>query len=54
MGFLSLMTKSQFTNLKDELELDSKSVILCISTEGDTDESQYKRIVKDMEYPVPF
>lgn len=54
VGLLSLMTKSQFTNLKDELGLDSKSVILCISTEGDTDESQYKRIVKDMKYPVPF
>lgn len=54
VGLLSLMTKSQLTNLKDELGLNSKSVILCISTEGDTDESQYKRIVKDMEYPVPF
>ncbi|MCH3950974.1 MAG: diaminopropionate ammonia-lyase [Acidaminococcus sp.] len=37
--------------LRDELHLDAHSRILCISTEGDTDRENYRRIVWDGAYP---
>lgn len=36
--------------LKEQLQLDSNSVVLCISTEGDTDKENYRRIVWDGKY----
>lgn len=37
--------------LRDELQLDSDSKVLCISTEGDTDRVNYRRIVWDGLWP---
>lgn len=37
--------------LKQQLKLDESSVVLCISTEGDTDKENYRKIVWDGAYP---
>ena len=37
--------------LREELALDGNSKVLCISTEGDTDRQNYRRIVWDGLYP---
>ena len=37
--------------LREELQLDGNSRVLCISTEGDTDRAGYRRIVWDGAYP---
>ena len=37
--------------LKAKLGLDSEAVVLCISTEGDTDPENYRKIVFENEYP---
>lgn len=42
----------ELTALKEKLQLDNNSVILCISTEGDTDKGNYHRIVWDGKYGV--
>lgn len=45
-GFLyELMTNDSLEYLRRELEIDSGSRVLCISTEGDTDRENYRRIV---------
>lgn len=47
-GLLSIMTKNNEVSneLKEILELDENSVVLCINSEGDTDPKLYKEIVK--------
>ena len=47
-GLLSIMTKNNniSNELKEILELDETSVVLCINSEGDTDPKLYKEIVK--------
>lgn len=46
MGFLSeVMTKDEYSHIKKELSLDENSVVLIISTEGDTDRESFERIV---------
>jgi diaminopropionate ammonia-lyase len=37
--------------LRERLGLDGSSRVLCISTEGDTDRENYRRIVWDGAYP---
>ena len=52
MGFVAeVLTNPALTDLKQQLALDSDSKILCISTEGDTDRENYRRIVWDGRYP---
>ncbi len=49
-GVISLfMERPEYRELKDELGLDENSVVLLISTEGDTDPIMYKEIVWDGE-----
>ena len=40
-----LMTNGELSKVRDMLGLDSSSVVLCISTEGDTDKESYNRTV---------
>jgi diaminopropionate ammonia-lyase len=40
--------------LREALGLNAESRVLLFSTEGDTDPDQYRRIVWEGEYPVPF
>jgi len=46
-----IMTDPALAWIKDELEIDKSSKILCFSTEGDTDRENYRRIVWDGDYP---
>jgi len=46
MGFVAeLLTNPQHSQLKDQLQITKDSIILCISTEGDTDKENYKKIL---------
>ena len=45
-----IMTNEQLNDLKGKLELNKDSNILCISTEGDTDQSSYRNIVWNGAY----
>lgn len=49
----AVLEKQELAWLKDALSLDSSSRILCISTEGDTDRANYRRIVWEGRYPDP-
>ena len=52
MGFVTeVLTNPALRDLKQQLALNSESRILCISTEGDTDRENYRRIVWDGLYP---
>ncbi len=46
-----LMTNPELADMKEKLGLDENSVVLCFSTEGDTDKENYKKIVWDGMYP---
>lgn len=46
-----LMTDENLKEYKNTLELDENSVVLCFSTEGDTDKKGYRDIVWEGEYP---
>ena len=46
-----IMQNDSLDWLRSQLRLDASSRILCISTEGDTDKSNYRRIVWDGLYP---
>ena len=47
-GFvIELMQKEELRRLRDMIKLDQDSVVLCFSTEGDTDRENYRRIVWD-------
>lgn len=48
-----LMTDDSLQELRASLGLDKTSHVLCISTEGDTDRTAYRRIVWDGAYPSP-
>lgn len=55
LGLLSLlMEREELKELKDKLQLDENSVILCFSTEGDTDPDHYKKVVYDGKNPSIF
>ena len=40
----------RLSDLKQALQLDENSVVLCFNTEGDTDKENYRRIVWDGAY----
>lgn len=42
---LAALTRPELAGLKELLHLDSSATIVCISTEGDTDKVNYKKIV---------
>ena len=51
-GLASALTQREdLAWLKNLLRLDSDSIILCFSTEGDTDQENYRRIVWEGQYP---
>ena len=53
IGFVSeILSNSKYENVKHELEINEDSVILCFSTEGDTDQENYRKIVWDGSYPI--
>ena len=50
-GFVAeILENTQYKDIKQMLRLGEDSVILCISTEGDTDKANYRRIVWDGAY----
>lgn len=50
LGLLALiLEKGELKNLKNKLKLNEKSVIICFSTEGDTDPEQYQAIISQPE-----
>lgn len=50
-GFVrEVLTAPDLADIKKRLKLDENSVILCISTEGDTDKENYKAIVEKGAY----
>lgn len=52
LGFVTEVLQNESLDwLREQLKLDSKSRILCFSTEGDTDRSNYRKIVWDGYYP---
>lgn len=55
LGLVSLLLeREELKELKDQLQLDENSVILCFSTEGDTDPEHYNKVVYDEKNPSPF
>lgn len=53
-GFVcEVLQNESLSELREMLGLDENSVVLCISTEGDTDRENYRRIVWDGKYPAP-
>ena len=46
-----IMLNQRLNGLKETLQLNSDSVVLIISTEGDTDRDHYRKIVWDGLYP---
>ena len=46
-----LMMNESLGELRDAIGLGRDSRVLCISTEGDTDRENYRRIVWDGSYP---
>ena len=52
-GLVNLIAgKEEYRDIKDLLGLGPESVILCISTEGDTDPEQYRKIVCEGKNPM--
>ena len=52
LGFVAeVLSNPDLVDLKNELQLNQDSRILCFSTEGDTDRENYRRIVWDGLYP---
>lgn len=47
-----ILTKSKYSNIKEQLQINSDSKILFFSTEGDTDVKHYKKVVWDGAYPI--
>ena len=46
LGFVTeILSSSKYNELKKQLQISENSVILCISTEGDTDQANYQRIL---------
>lgn len=48
-----LMTDPCFAGLKEKMKITSESILLCFSTEGDTDPENYQRIVQDWRSETP-
>ncbi|NLC31970.1 MAG: diaminopropionate ammonia-lyase [Clostridiales bacterium] len=47
----ALMQRKDLARFKETLRLGSDSIVLCFSTEGDTDKKQYREIVHHGKYP---
>ena len=47
------MTDPELKSFRETLGLDETSVVLCFSTEGDTDKENYRHIVWDGWYRKP-
>lgn len=48
MGFVTeVMQNSELSEIRNAIGLDENSVILCISTEGDTDKENYRKILSE-------
>ena len=47
---MELLRNPEFAGLKEEMGIDENAVILCISTEGDTDKENYREIVWSGKY----
>jgi len=45
-GFIALMTNPNMISIKEELQINEKSVLLFFNTEGATDPNNYKKIIK--------
>ena len=53
-GLVNLIAgKEEYADIKKLLKLDQASVVLCISTEGDTDPEHYRKIVYEGKNPMP-
>jgi diaminopropionate ammonia-lyase len=52
VGVLSILNDLPFQDLKEALGINETSVVLNISTEGDTDAETYREVVWDGKYPV--
>lgn len=52
-GLVNTAAKPGYEQLREILRLDEDSVVLCFSTEGDTDPENYRRIVYEGAYPFP-
>lgn len=51
-GFVAeLMMNESLDYMREELEIDENSRVLCFSTEGDTDAANYRKIVWEGSYP---
>ena len=46
---MGLLTRPELENIKNAIGLDENSVVLCFSTEGDTDRESYEKIVGNKE-----
>ena len=52
LGFAAeVLENDAYASLREQLSLDAQSKIFCISTEGDTDRANYRRVVWDGLYP---
>lgn len=52
LGFVAqVMRKPELKAIKEELQLDESSRVLCFSTEGDTDKDNYRRVVWNGAWP---
>ena len=52
LGFVAeLMQNASLGWLREQLQINARSKILCFSTEGDTDKENYRKIVWDGAYP---
>ena len=49
----ALCSRPELAELRAQLGLDENAQVLCISTEGDTDRENYRRIVWNGAYPMP-
>ena len=53
LGFVSeILSNSKYEDIKKQLGINENAVILCFSTEGDTDQENYRKIVWDGSYPI--
>lgn len=47
---VQIMSDKRLENIRKELKLNEESIVLCFSTEGDTDKESYRKIVWDGNY----
>ena len=45
------MTDARLSEFREKLGMNKDSIILCFSTEGDTDQANYRKIVWEGAYP---